>query len=149
MTHFASGDWPFNYGRTGALEKTAINMLAATASTSTEGSDMLTYPVQRTGIYRVTTSIRIRTGSTAGTSHTVKAQVAFNDGSAQAACDVLLVNLGVGTVTAIDAKTANLRIMQTCAFLATAGTNIVITTLNTITGVGTGTYDLMYVIEGV
>ncbi len=149
MTHFADGDWPFTYGRRAALEKTAITMLASTASTSTEGTDMLTYTIPRTGIYRVSTAIRIRLGSTAATSHTVKAQVAFNDGNAQTACDLSVVNLGVGTVTAIDAKTANLRIVQHGVFLGIIGTTIVITTLNTITGAGTGTYDLIYVIEGV
>lgn len=144
MAHFASVDWPNPYGRVAYLEQNTVSMLAATASTSTEGTDKLTFTVPRAGLYRLSTSIRIRTASTAGTSHAVACQVAYTRGAAVAAADI---NNLAAAVTDIDAKVANTLLHQTQVISADNATTITITVLNTITGTGTGTYDLIFGIE--
>jgi len=144
MSHFASADWPSVYGPVATLAANAAAMLAATNSTSTEGTDKLTYAVGVTGMYRVSTSIRIRSASTAGTSHVVAAQVAYTRGAAVSAADI---NNLAAAVTDADAKTLNTVLHQSQVISADAGSNITITVLHTITGTGTGTYDLFFTIE--
>lgn len=126
------------------LATLGASMLAATASTSTEGVDKLTYEAPRTGMYRISTSIRIATASTAGTSHAVAAQVAYTRGAAVSAADI---NNLAAAVTDIDAKTLNATLHQSQTITADAGSSIVITVVHAVSGTGTGTYDLFFAIE--
>ncbi len=119
-------------------------MLAATNSTSTEGTDKLTFTTLTAGLYRVNTSIRIRTASTAATSHVVAAQVAYTRGAAVGAADI---NNLAAAVTDVDAKTGNTVLHQTQVISADAATAITLTILHTVSGTGTGTYDLIMLIE--
>ena len=144
MSHFAAADWPTPYGPVASLVSNGASMLAATNSTSTEGTDKLTYAVTKTGMYRVSTSIRIRVASTAGTSHVVAAQVAYTRGAAVSAADI---NNLAAAVTDVDAKTINTTLHQSQVITADAGSNITVTVLHTVSGTGTGTYDLVMVIE--
>lgn len=143
MSHFASVDWPNPYGPVARVEREGVAMLTATASTSTEGTDKLTYTVARTGTYRVAGTIRIATASGAGTSHTVAPQVAYNNGAAISAADI------GGAFTDIDAKVANTVVCRTETIRAVAGTTITLTILHTVSGTGSGTYDISLLIEAI
>lgn len=144
MSEFGSIYWPKQYGPVASLSTDGASMLASTASTSTEGTDKLTFTTLEKGLYRVSTSIRIRSASTAGTSHVVAAQVAYTRGAAVSAADI---NNLAAAVTDADAKTLNNTLHQSQVISADAATTITITVLHTITGTGTGTYDLIFVIE--
>lgn len=148
MSHFAGGNLPSTFGPQGYQSATANNQ-AATGAGATEGTNKLTYVAPITGFYRVTCALRIVTVSTAGTSHSVKGQVAYTSvtGTATAAVDIKNSNTAV---TAFDVKGGAAGDMQTQTGVikAVAGTNITLTSLDTVSGTGTGTTEVTFVVEG-
>ena len=140
MAHFGSVRWPKEFGTVASLSASAAQP-TSTASTSTEGTDKLTYTVENTGHYLVAANLKVTVASDAGTTDTVVAQVAYNDGSAVSAESIGQLGVTPGTG---NAKTLNLSVSQSKVIRAVAGTTIVITSVYTVTGVktvGTTQYD--------
>lgn len=150
MSHFGSADWNNPSGLVASLASpTTTLQLEATASTSIEGTDKLTYRAVRTGMYRVSATMKVTEASDAATSHTLVAQVAYNDGSAISAENISLDGVTAGTA---NGKTLNANFAQSTMIRAVTGTDIVITVLNTVVGAktaGVGEYALLFAIEAV
>lgn len=150
MTHFASGDWNNPSGLVASLVKAANAVKTATGSTSTEGTNQLTYTTKRAGLYAVYAFIRVSTASDAATSHTGVVNVAFNSGSAISATG--LKNLGG---TGVTIGTVNLKGTAGTTHLAQSGvikcanaTDIVLTVSETVSGAVTaGAYDIDFAIH--
>lgn len=154
MAHFAGATLNPSFGL-GAQLSTAINTaLEATASTSTEGTNKLTYTVPATGMYRVNSYLKVTVASDAATSHTAVVQVAYNNGSAIAAADLKDAG-GTGvTVGTMNVKgTAGTTILsQQGTVYAVAGTTITLTVSEAIAGAktaGVGSYMIQWSIAGV
>lgn len=140
MSHFGSARWPAEFGTVASLSATAAQPTSS-ASTSTEGTDKLTYTVENTGQYLVAANLKVTVASDAATTDTLVAQVAYNDGSAVSAESIGQLGVTPGTG---NAKTLNLSVSQMKVIRAVAGTTITITVAYTVTGaktVGTTRYD--------
>lgn len=151
MSHFASGAWNNPSGLVAQLSVDGNVALEATASTSTEGTNKLTYTTVRGGMYLVCSYLRVRVASDAATSHTGVVNVAFNNGSAISATG--LKNLGGTGVTigTIDLKgtAGTTHLAQSGVMFCAEGTTITLTVSEAITGAktaGVGTYDIDFVI---
>jgi hypothetical protein len=131
MPAFGSQSWPYNYGTVAAINKNSVTMI--TGSGATEGTNLLTYACDLTGIYRVTTLVRIRTAGT-GASQAVKSQVTHNNGTAVAAADTARAGVA-GAITALDLTgAAGTFLAQDGLYLQAAGSNLLVTLL------GSGTF---------
>lgn len=138
MAAFGNSAWPYNYGEVAGIRKDSVTHV--TGSGATEGSNLLTYACDQTGLYRVSAVGRLRTAGT-GAGQNLKFQVAHNNGTAVSAADI--GNSGVaGAITALDVTgAAGTYIAQHGLVKAVAGTNIVVTTL------GAGTFTTAAVID--
>lgn len=152
MSHFASPDWNNPTGLVASLSTTGNVALEATASTSTEGTNKLTYTTKRAGTYLVTSYLRVRVASDAATSHSGVVNVAFNNGTAISATG--LKNLGGTGVTigTIDLKgtAGTSHLAQSGIIFAANATDIVLTVSEAISGAktaGVGTYDIYFTIS--
>lgn len=154
MSAFASSELAATFGRCGSLTTAVNTALEATASTSTEGTNKLTYTVPTTGLYNISSYLKVTTASDAATSHTAVVQAAYNNGSAITAFSLKDAG-GTGvTVGTMDVKgTAGTTILaQRGLVYAVAGTTIVLTVSETIVGAktaGVGAYAINWAICGV
>ena len=150
MAHFASVDWNNPSGRVAGLENESTTYsVQATGSSVREGTDLLTYAVKRTGLYRVTAVLKVDVVSDSATSHTLVSQVSYNNGTAVASTDI---TTGLATITKISAKTDEAVLNQQMPIFAVSGTNIVMSVLHTINGAPTATLaglDIFFAIEAV
>lgn len=144
MAHFGSVDWPTPYGRVAALEKTSVTI--ATGASSTEGTDQLTYTVARTGPYRVSALLRVRTAGT-GASQATVARVTHNNGTAISAASIGMSGVTPGTLDATAAAGTAFNSAQ--VIHAVAGTNIVIGLNGSGTFTSAAVIDLDFVIEAI
>lgn len=154
MSHFGSPDWNNPSGLVAQLSVDGNVALEATASTSTEGTNKLTYTCARTGLYEVMSYLRVRVASDAATSHTGVVTVAFNNGSAISATG--LKNLGGTGVTigTIDLKgtAGTTHLAQAGVISCVAGTTITLVISETVSGTktaGVGTYDIDFAIKAI
>lgn len=142
MPHFASADWNSPSGLVSSLSKTSVT--AATGSSSTEGTDKLTYTTTRLGLYRINLYAVIRTAGT-GASQAVVGQVAYTDNlGAKSAGNIAASGV---TVTALDLTSATARLTQSQVIEATSGTTITVTMSGSGTFTTAGIYDLYVSIE--
>jgi hypothetical protein len=131
MPAFGSSSWPYNYGVVASINKDSVTMITGTGAT--EGTNQLTYACDLTGIYKVTSLVRIRTAGT-GASQAVKSQVAHNNGSVIAAADIAMSGVA-GAITALDLTgAAGTFIVQSGVYKCVSGTNVVVSLL------GSGTF---------
>ena len=126
-----------------------VEPTAAGANVSTnEGVDKLTYPVTTAGLYRVSSYMRVETQSNPATTDVGVCQITYNNGTAQTAANIAPSGVSSGTV---DLRTGAVGafLAQTGVYSCAAGTNIVLTVLDTVTGAGktVGRYDLRFMIE--
>jgi hypothetical protein len=131
MAHYASANWNPYSGKVATLLATTAAMRETTGSSSTEATDKLTYTVPVAGLYRCTAYIKVTEVSDAATSHVLKPQVAWNDGSSQSAADMVEPGVTAGTV---NGATLNEAKCYTATVYAAAASSITITILNTVTG---------------
>jgi hypothetical protein len=115
------------YGRAASVD--TEGRTAATGSTA-----LLTYTAERTGLYRVSVVLRTRTAGT-GASQSVKPQVAYNNGTAVAAKDVLPFVSAAPTAYDLTAA-AGTEDRRDMLIRAVAGSAIILTLL------GSGTFTL-------
>lgn len=147
MAHFASVDWPQPYGRVAGLDKTGNAVLTATATTATEGTNQLTYAVPRTGLYRLSSYLRVRVASDSATSATAAVTASYNNGTAITAASVGQSGVTPGTLN-LKGTAGTSVLLQSETVLAAAGTSIIMAVLETVNGVPTvGTYDIYFAIE--
>lgn len=138
MAAFGNSSWPLNYGEVAQIRKDSYTLITGVGAV--EGSDKLTYACDLTGMYRVTSVVRLRTAGT-GASQAVKVQFTHNNGTAVTIADI--ANSGVaGAITALDVTgAAGTYIAQVGSFKAVAGTNVVVTLL------GSGTFTTSAVVD--
>ena len=150
MSHYGSADWNNPSGLVASLASaTTLAMQETTGAGATEGSNLLTYTTKRTGLYRVSAYLKVTEASDAATSHAISARVAYNDGSAISVKAIQLDGVTAGTG---DGKTLNDNHAQSMVIRAVTGTDIAISTLDTVTGAktaGVGEYAVMFAIEAV
>jgi hypothetical protein len=150
MSHFADTNWHNPSGLVASLETTANAVKAATGTTSTEGTNQLTHVVRRTGLYRLSSYLRLRAQSTAGTSHTLAATASYNNGTAITAASIGQSGVTPGTLDAKAGTVGTAVLLQSETVLASASTSIIMAVLETVSGTGAvGTYDIFFAIEAV
>jgi len=136
----------YQYGRVASLNKQSVT--AATGASAVEGTDKLTYNVERDGMYRVSSYLRLRTAGT-GASQSVVARVAYNNGTAVSAANILPF-IGAGTLTAFDLTgSAGLAAMSSETIFAAAGTDIVVNLNGSGTFTTAAVIDVYFVIEAI
>ena len=151
MAHFGSVDWHTPSGLVASLEKDGNVALEATAATSTEGTNMLTYTTVRKGLYRLSAYLRVRVASDAATSHTAAAFASYNNGTAITSATMGQSGLTPGTLS-LKGTAGTSVLLQSETVLCASGTNIVMTVSEAVTGAktaGVGTYDIYFAIEAV
>ena len=148
MPAFGNVLWPAEYGYVAGTFGLASSMLESTSSTNGT-ADSLSYTPVTTGLFRISTGAVVTQASDAATSHTIVAQVAYNDGSAISAENVAQDGVTTGV---LNGKTLNANFYQSTVVRAVAGTTITVNFLHTVTGAktaGVGKYAVMLTIERV
>jgi hypothetical protein len=150
MSHFASTNWNNPSGVVAYMSTLATAMQTATGSTSTEGTNKLSYTTVRAGMYRVSSYVRVSTASNAATSHTGVVQVAYNNGTAITAANIQLNGVTATATTNLKSTAGTTVLAQSSVIYAASATSIAITVSETVSGAVTaGAYDLTFVIEAV
>ena len=150
MSHFASANWNNPTGLVASLSTTANAVKASTGTTSTEGTNQLTYTTPRTGLYRLSSYLRLRAQSTANTSHTLAAFASYNNGTAITSATIGQSGLTPGTLDAKSGTVGTAVLAQSETVYCDVSTNIVMAVSETVSGTGAaGTYDIYFAIEAV
>lgn len=148
MSHFASGQWNNPCGLVAQVDAAAVAAKTSSGAGATEGSNLLTYAPARSGMYRVSAYLRTQTASTANTSHTVVVNASYSNGTAVST--VALVPVNTTASTNLNQKTGTGTYYAAHAIIyAVTGTNIVMNTVDTVSGTGSGTYDVKFTIEAI
>jgi hypothetical protein len=138
MPALGSAAGPYAYGRVASINSTSVT--AATGASAAEGIDKLTYTAERAGLYRINSYVRVRTAGT-GASQSVVAKVAYNNGAAVAAANVLPF-IGAATLTALDlTAAAGTNGMSSMVIFADVSTAI------TVNLTGSGTFTTAAIID--
>lgn len=125
MAHFASSTLPASFGAGAQLHSllnssiygTATATAASTSTGVTEGTNLLTYTVAATGLYKCISYLRVAVTSTAAGAHTLNTFIAHNNGSA--VTTVAMVGTALSWVGAVGTY-----LMQEQTVYAVAGTTI-------------------------
>jgi hypothetical protein len=110
-----------------------------TGTSAAEGTSQLTYTVERTGLYRISSVLVVKTAGT-GAGQVANVQAAYNNGAAQAASTLKQSGVTPGTLDVTAAAGTHLNQSQTV--YAIAGTSIVVSIL------GAGTFTLAAILNG-
>ena len=130
MSHFASAELPSTFGQGAQLTTlatpglyTATATAASTSNSATEGTNLLTYTVATTGLYRVSSYLRVNKASDAAAGHTLAAFVSYSNPTAITAASIGTSGVTPGT---LDFKgTLGTSVLnQNAIIYATAGTTI-------------------------
>jgi len=150
MSHFGSPNWNNPSGLVAKLETTANAVLTASATTSTEGTNQLTYTAARTGLYRLSSYLRVRVAADTQTSHTAAAFASYNNGTAITSATIAQSGVTPSTVS-LKGTAGTSVLLQSETVLAASGTNIVMAVSETLSGTAptVGTYDIYFTIEAV
>ena len=144
MAHFASVNWNNPVGNVASLTKASVT--AATGTSSTEGTDKLTYTAERAGLYRINVYAQVVTAGT-GASQAVVAQVAYTDATgAKSAADI--APSGV-TVTKLDLTSGTATLKQSTVIYSNNAATITVTMSGSGTFTSAGVYGLYIIIEAV
>jgi hypothetical protein len=156
MSHFGSPNWNNPCGVVAGLSltgNTSQTGAAATYDGAVEGTDLLTYRTVRTGLYRVTATIRNNVASNAGTSNTFSTTITYSNGTAVAKAIMQQVVAGGSTATGVDfvAGAVGATWNAQMTFMAATGTDIVLNVRQVVVGAAAtlGKYDLNWAIEAI
>ena len=139
MPHFASRFWPKDFGPVASLSVTGVTNVYGsgddTTVGSTEGTDLLTYSVLDSGMYRITGQIHNLLDSVPGTTHFATLQITYNNGSAVTVQDLgAIKGGGINTQAGVNMETDDNQGGQTGFVYAVAGTDITCAVQHVVTG---------------